>query len=149
MQDGLVLRDVHRPPAPAFWPPAPGWWMLALGLAIVVAIVVLLRRRRARRLDRARALFDGEVDGVETAAARLAKASELLRRAARRVRHDADRLDGDDWLDFLDTKRLRFSEGAGRLLLDGPFRPNVDARAAEHALHLARERFVELMVRRA
>src|SRR5690606_27121013 len=24
------LRDIHLPPAPAWWPPAPGWWLLAI-----------------------------------------------------------------------------------------------------------------------
>ncbi|WP_152413228.1 DUF4381 family protein, partial [Xanthomonas graminis] len=32
----LPLRDVHLPPAPAWWPPAPGW--LLLGAAVLLAL---------------------------------------------------------------------------------------------------------------
>ena len=146
---GLVLRDVHRPAAPALWPPAPGWWLVLAALLVVVAVIVFVQRRHAQRRATALALFDNALDGVELPAQRLARCSELLRRAARRIRPDADRLDGDDWLAFLETRRLHFREGSGRLLLDGPFRRDVDPRAAMHVEHLARERFVELMARRA
>jgi cbb3-type cytochrome oxidase subunit 3 len=148
MQDGLVLRDLHRPPAPPFWPPAPGWWLVALVLLAVLAIVFMIRRRRARARAASLALFDNALDAAPTPAARLAAASELLRRAARRARPDADRLDGVGWLDFLDTPRTRFFDGRGRLLLDGPFRPGIDAGDANAALGLARRRFIELMERR-
>jgi len=148
MQDGLVLRDVHRPPSPSWWPPAPGWWLLAIALLAIVAVTLYVRRRRSRRHATTLALFDDALAGAQAPAARLAMASEMLRRAARRRRVDADRLDGDAWLAFLDTPRLRFSDGPGRLLLDGPFRPTLDTREAEAALQLARARFIELMERR-
>jgi hypothetical protein len=148
MQDGLVLRDVHRPPAPSIWPPAPGWWIV---IAVVLAAVLAglwVRTRRARRRNVAIAMFDAETAAAETPTARLARASELLRRAARTARADADRIDGDAWLAFLDTPRTRFVEGPGRLLLDGAFRPAIDAREADDALGLARARFVDLLERR-
>ncbi|WP_133479635.1 DUF4381 family protein [Cognatilysobacter segetis] len=148
MQDGLVLRDVHRPPAPSLWPPAPGWWLLAAALVAIAAIAWYFRSRRGRRRRQAIALFDAGLAGAANAPARLAAASELLRRAARRRRADADRLDGEAWLDFLDTPRQRFVEGPGRLLLEGPFRPDVPEDEADAALHLARARFVDLMERR-
>lgn len=148
MQDGLVLRDVHRPPTPPLWPPAPGWWVLVLVIVVVALAIWMWRRRRGRRRARAIALFDDALAGTDTPSLRLGRASELLRRAARGARADADRLEGDAWLAFLDTPRTRFTEGAGRLLLDGAFRPDVDARAADDTVRLARERFVELMERR-
>ena len=148
MQDGLVLRDVHRPPAPSLWPPAPGWWLLGIALVVIAGGWWLLRGRRMRRRNAALAMFDAAVGTDAAPATRLASASELLRRAARSVRADADRLEGDAWLAFLDTPRTRFNDGPGRLLLDGAYRPDVDASDAEAALRLARTRFVELMGRR-
>ncbi|MGY4516992.1 DUF4381 family protein [Lysobacter sp. HA18] len=149
MADGLLLRDVHRPPAPPLWPPAPGWWLLLLAVIAIVAIVMFVRGHLARRRALITALFDDDIATADTTTARLARSSELLRRAARRVRGDADRLDGDDWLRFLETRDLHFVDGPGRLLLDGAFRPKVDERAADEAVRLARERFVQLMGRRA
>jgi hypothetical protein len=148
MQDGLVLRDLHRPPAPPLWPPAPGWWLVALVALAMLVILFAVHRRRARRRTGACALFDSALVPAGAPAARLAAASELLRRAARQTRSDADRLDGDAWLAFLDTPRTRFVDGPGRLLLDGPFRVDIDADEAAAAVGLARRRFVELMERR-
>lgn len=141
----LVLRDVHLPPAPPWWPPAPGWWLLAAVVVLLALAIVLVRRHRARRRTALLALFDAGLAPAGPPAERVAAASELLRRAARRRRGDADRLTGDDWLRFLDTPRTRFSEGAGRRLLDGPFRPDLDAVEADRVVDLARRRFVELM----
>lgn len=140
----LLLRDVHVPPAPPWWPPAPGWWVLG-GLVVLVAGAWLLRGRRgARRRARARAWFDAQLAGIGEPTQRLALASELLRRAARGMRADADRLDGEAWLAFLDTGDGAFLRGDGRLLLDGPFRPSIEPSRAEAALALARERFASL-----
>ena len=82
-------------------------------------------------------------------AARIAAISGLLRRAARRVDKRADRLQGEAWLRFLDGgKGNDFSAGAGRLLLEGGYRREVDARAWEAARDLAHKRFLELMAAR-
>jgi hypothetical protein len=80
----------------------------------------------------------------------------LLRRAARRVDASADRLQGDAWLDFLDrpaasAKRKRairdksFAQGAGRLLLDGGYRREVEPEQVEALRVLARHRFLQWM----
>ena len=43
------LRDIHAPPAVAWWPPAPGWWVwVGVALLIVVLLVVFYRRRHRR-----------------------------------------------------------------------------------------------------
>lgn len=44
----LPLRDIHLPPAPAWWPPAPGWWILA-ALAVGLPLLVLAWRHLQRR----------------------------------------------------------------------------------------------------
>lgn len=147
---GLRLHDVHTPAAPAWWPPAPGWWLLfALALLTVVALL-WWRRRRARRRAEALAFFDATLAAAGDAPARIAAMSELLRRAARQRDPDADRLQGEDWLRFLDAdgKVPVFAAGAGRTLLEGGFRREVGATEYDALRRVVRERFVELMLRR-
>lgn len=145
----LVLRDIHTPPAPGWWPPAPGWWLL---LAVVLAIAVFVWWYRARRKRRREALlrvFDETVAAAREAPAQIAAMSELLRRASRRRDPKADRLEGEAWLQFLDagTRGRAFSDGPGRLLLDGGFRPQVPAAELEALRGVARQRFLRLMER--
>lgn len=144
----LVLRDVHLLPAPAWWPPAPNWWWLAAAIAGLAIAWRIPRARRARRLRAAGRYFDNAMAAAASPAQALARASELLRRAARAVRPEADRLHGDAWLAFLDDGAGGFVDGAGRLLLDGPYRAEVPREEAEAALALARARFIALRVPR-
>lgn len=140
----LVLRDIHQPPAPAWWPPAPGWWLLAgLLVALMVAVAFFFARQRQRRRA-ITALFDATVDAAPTATAQVAAMSELLRRAARRREPSADRLHGDAWLAFLDAgdPQRAFAQGAGRLLLDGGYRREADPRDVAALRELARSRFL-------
>ncbi len=147
--DVLLLRDVHLPPAPSWWPPAPGWWLALVAVLLAVAVLLWWRRRTHRRRMVMGRLFDDSLDGAETASARIAAMSELLRRAARRREPGADRLSGDDWLRFLDRgQRIPvFSAGAGRTLLEGGFRRDVGAQEFEALRGIVRMRFVELMTR--
>ncbi|MBO9828675.1 DUF4381 domain-containing protein [Xanthomonas sp. A2111] len=145
----LPLRDVHLPPAPAWWPPAPGWWMLAavLLLAIGAALFVWLRRRQ--RVQRWQRQFDAATRTGEPPA-QVAAVSELLRRAAQRRDPAAAALQGEEWLRFLDggDKRQPFSAGPGRVLLDGGYRPSLDPGQVQALLPLARRRFLALMAAR-
>ena len=97
----LVLRDVHVPASPSWWPLAPGWWLVLGGLFLLAAGTVAWRvavRRRRRTWQR---WFDAAGDAL-TPAGQVAAMSERLRRAARRLDPSADRLEGDAWLRFLD-----------------------------------------------
>ncbi len=144
----LVLRDVHVSPAPSLWPPAPGWWLLAAVVLLLLAGLVAFGQWRKRRRRAWLGLFD-EACAQASPAARIAAVSGLLRRAARRIDKQADRLQGDAWLHFLDgEKRKDFSAGPGRLLLEGGYRKEVDAGDWEAVHDLARKRFLELMARR-
>lgn len=145
----LPLRDVHLPAAPGWWPLAPGWWLL-IGAVVLVAVAVLaVYFIRRRRLQRWMALFDRQLQAAPQGPAKLAAASELLRRAARRLDPQAVQLQGDAWLRFLDgAKGNDFSGGDGRLLLDGGFRPQLEAAQVERACQLARSRFLQLMAGR-
>jgi hypothetical protein len=149
---GPELRDIHLPPEPSWWPPAPGWWLLALiALAlIVVAARWLLRRRRERQW---RQRIHAELDRIATTQAaqpdpiRLAAdVSQLLRRASLLIEPQAAALRDEAWLKFLDERladgNAAFQKGAGRLLVDAPYRraadPAVQALDAHALLDLAR-----------
>ena len=144
----LVLRDVHVPVAPSLWPPAPGWWLVAAAVVLLVAIVCWMRWHRQRIVQARQRLFDDACRDLP-AAAQVAAMSELLRRAARQVDKQADKLQGDDWLRFLDGKNGRgFSNGPGRMLLEGGYRRDVEASQLAAVKQLARARFLELMAKK-
>jgi cbb3-type cytochrome oxidase subunit 3 len=150
MQDPLlVLRDIHQPPAPPWWPPAPGWWLLFALVLVAVATWSYWHRRRQRARRAIVAMFEGALAQAANPPAQIAAMSELLRRAARRRDAHADTLQGEAWLAFLDTgdARRRFSQGAGRLLLDGGFRRDADPQQVAVLRELARERFVGWMTK--
>lgn len=146
----IALRDIHEPPAPGWWPPAPGWWVLAMLLLLVPLFWWAHHQRRARHWRAMVALFDTTVADAASPTARIAAMSELLRRAARTRDPAADRLQGDDWLAFLDQglEGTGFSSGAGRALLDAAYRPDIGDIDID-ALHaLSRARFVSWMAPR-
>jgi hypothetical protein len=145
--DGLVLRDIHAASAPSWWPPAPGWWLL---LAVVVAAAAIVLALRLRRRHRARAiarLFDDALAQADSPTAQIAAISELLRRAARLRDPDADTLQGDDWLRFLDAglKQPVFTTGMGAVLVEGAFRRDVSEADVASLRTLARMRFLQWM----
>lgn len=144
----LVLRDVHVPVAPTWWPPAPGWWLLLASVACVAAVILAIAMQRRRRQKSWEQLFDATA-ALPPSGERIAAISGLLRRAARRVDPAADKLQGEAWLRFLDGgKRDEFSAGAGRLLLDGGFRRDIGEADLERLAPLARMRFLELMAKK-
>lgn len=143
----LVLRDIHQPPPPSWWPPAPGWWMVFAALLLAFAAWTWWKHRRKLRRIAITRLFDDAVSAAETPAAKIAAMSEQLRRASRRIDPDADRLEGDDWLRFLDRglPQPMFAAGAGALLRDGGFRRDVSESEIEGLREIARERFLAWM----
>ncbi|QDH69177.1 DUF4381 domain-containing protein [Marilutibacter alkalisoli] len=143
----LILRDIHQPSAPSWWPPAPGWWLLALGILALLAGFGWWLRRRRRHRERIAALFDGMVDAAPTPAAQVAAMSELLRRAARSRDANADRLKDAAWRAFLDQGQSlpRFDGELGNLLLDGGYRREVDPEQVAQLRPLVRARFLEWM----
>lgn len=145
--DSLPLRDIHQPLAPPWWPPAPGWWLVVGIVLAMIALTWWLAVRRRRHQRAIAALFDAALLRAESPAAQIAVMSELLRRAARRHDLEADRYTGDAWLQFLDTglKHPAFAQGAGRLLLEGAFRPDVDADAVAALRPFARQRYLSWM----
>jgi hypothetical protein len=150
MQDAtLVLRDIHQPAAPAWWPPAPGWWVVGAVVLIAALGFALWRRRRRERQRRIARTFDSAIESADSAPAQIAAMSELLRRAARRRDPHADKLQGSAWLEYLDAgdKRRPFTGGAGKLLLEGGFRRDADPEEVATLHALTRERFIEWMAK--
>lgn len=104
-QDGLVLRDIHVPPAPPWWPPAPGWWLL-FGLVCLITLAAWLLHRHARKKRIIRQRILAEIERLAACyphddAAYAASLHQLLRRAARRYAADAHLIQGDPWRQVL------------------------------------------------
>ena len=143
----LVLRDIHRVPAPSLWPPAPGWW-------VVLAVIVMLGfatwwwlRRRRLQWQAITRIFDDAMRDAGDPQARVAAISSLLRRAARRHREDADVLDGEAWLHALDegAKVPLFESSVGRLMLEDMWRPDIEPHDVDALEAAARVRFLQWM----
>lgn len=142
----LPLRDVQLPPSPAWWPPAPGWWMVLGAVLLVAALLWAWQARRRRRRQGWIRVFDEAIAQSATPVEEVAAIAALLRRAARVRQPGAELLQGPAWLEFLDEPGSRaFSDGDGRLLLDGGYRPQVDAEAVQRLRVLARARFLGLV----
>ncbi len=128
----IPLRGLHLPEAVGWWPLAPGWWLLVLLLVLAGGFLVrtLLRRRAhaaarrkaLRQLEESRSAYAYHGNPVTLGA----EVSELLRRTmlAYAPRAEVAGLTGDAWLAWLDRDldEPRFREGAGRILLELPYR---------------------------
>jgi len=134
----LPLRDIHLPAPVPWWPPAPGWWLLALALLLASLLVWLWLRHRRRRQWARVAL--AELDALAAAyrvdgnAHRLCRdVSLLLRRISLLDRTTPEHVawTGEDWLLWLDRSLggSRFHSGPGRVLLNGPYDPNIQVDA--------------------
>jgi len=145
--DGLVLRDIHAASAPPWWPLAPGWWLLLAVVVAAASIVLALRLRRRRRARAIARLFDEALARADSPTAQIAAMSELLRRAARRRDPNADTLQGEDWLHFLDAglKQPVFATETGAVLVEGAFRRDVSDADVADLRTIARMRFLQWM----
>lgn len=131
----LPLRDIHLPDQISWWPPAPGWWLLLLSLGAVIALLLLKRSRHNPSVS-IRAASLQELETIARKYQRHANEQRLMRETSallRRIclslypREQVASLTGEAWLAFLDRTLPgeQFSHGAGRILVDGPYRPEV------------------------
>ena len=132
MDSELPLRDIHLPEPIGWWPPAPGWWVLLFGIPALSILLLWLYRFLRRKTVKKLGLLELE-SIVKSDAGRLEKVQQLailLRRMALSVypREDVASLVGSEWLALLDSAigGKQFSEGAGRLLLEAPYRKEAE-----------------------
>ena len=125
----LDLKDIHEPEAIGWWPPAIGWWILAVAVPLLIVFLVWLYKRLTRKTalkTASKILAEIKQDTSGGNLQKLRDLSVLVRRVAISVspRAKAAGLTGRQWLEFLDRslKGLPFSEGAGQLLADAPYR---------------------------
>ena len=141
----LPLRDIVLPVEPSWWPPAPGWWLLMLLLLAALWVggwqlhrVWSAHRRRQAILRQ----LEGELAEADSAEQALQRAAGFLRRWTLAQQANAATQRGEAWLEFLDAADpvRPFSRGPGRLLLDGPYRRQVDPAEVQALLGLIRQR---------
>jgi hypothetical protein len=146
----LVLRDIHAPLQPPWWPPAPGWWLLAGAVVLLALAVAVIRWRRQRLRQRVEQAFDQAIGAARTPVEAVAVMSELLRRAARRRHARAAVLPASEWLALLDEGAGEpvFQGPLGELLVDGGYRTEIDTSALDELRDAARARFVLWMCAR-
>jgi hypothetical protein len=125
----LDLKDIHEPEAIGWWPPAIGWWLLAIAVPLLIFLLVWLYKRLTRKTaikTAGKLLAQIKQDASRDNHQKLSELSVLIRRVAISVspREKTAGLTGRQWLAFLDRSvtGMPFSEGVGRLLVDGPYR---------------------------
>ncbi|MES2623906.1 MAG: DUF4381 domain-containing protein [Pseudomonadota bacterium] len=135
------LADIHLPGEVSFWPPAPGWWMLAGVLLLTIALIgryYYLQGQTRRRMNSAMFELDQayrtwqeksqtEADRNQAGLDLLYSFNAILKRVALVYypQTDVAKLTGTTWLRFLDgaDNNTDFSEGVGKVLSDGTYRP--------------------------
>lgn len=143
----LPLKAMHTGVAPAWWPPAPGWWLVTAVVIVLVAGVAYWALRRHRYRVALERWFDAELAGATSTQDQAAVISALLRRAARRIDPQADRLQSIEWLRFLDVGMQPpvFEQRLGVLLTEGVYQREMDAASLDALRMAARRRFLSWM----
>ncbi len=138
-QDPLAqLKDIQLPEPVSCWPPAPGWWILAIIFMGLIAFSIWkflqykhqqqYRKTAAHLLAQAKTLFSKNND----VKAYLQTLAEILRRTALTAysEQSIESLQGDAWLQFLDTKiqkklagkeNLSFTKGPAKKITSLPY----------------------------
>lgn len=110
--------------------PAVGWWLLAALFVLVLLVSFFKYRSHQRTLWKRQSQHElqsiRERLGKDTSVETLSKCSALARKVVLAVDHreQVAALHGDAWLEKLDDicARPAFSQGVGRLLLDGQYK---------------------------
>jgi hypothetical protein len=92
------LHDVALPPDVPWWPPAPGWYVV-IGLLLIGAAMLFLRKRASHRANAYRRAALRQLELARDVAA----IAELLRRTALAIapRHEIVEKTGAAWVDWL------------------------------------------------
>lgn len=134
-----LLRDIHLPQAPAWWPPRPGWWLVAL--VLLAAALWWLRRLPAWKREALARLKSAEAAyALHGDAARLlADISVLLRVCALRLRSRAEvaGLTGQAWIECLRELGRGACPAPAQALIEGAYRKRVELDATVFARSVA------------
>lgn len=127
----LQLNDIHLPSDPNAWPFAIGWWIL-MAIAILLLVTLFIKVRSHLKIKKHKEMLRREYQALEkklilsSDKSLIVETNVLLRRLALAYYPDISTasLTGGDWLYFLDStgKTQSFSRGAGRVLIDAPYR---------------------------
>ena len=119
-----VLRDIHAPGTPEFWPPAPGWVAICVLMAAALAAARRWRAGRFRRealanLRTLRIRHQAGAPDMEIAM----ELSTLVRRVALscRPREEVAGLTGERWIAWLESSLPGIGAAARTALLDAPY----------------------------
>ena len=125
------LKDIHLPETPSAWPLAIGWWML-IALLILMLVGLCYFIRRHLRIRKQKKMLFTEFSMLEEKLQQsptktvISETNILLRRMALLFYPNTKvaSLTSSDWLEFLDKsgETQEFSQGAGRILIDAPYR---------------------------
>jgi Domain of unknown function (DUF4381) len=137
------LRDIHLPAAVSWWPPAIGWWLLTVSLiaSLFLFLLYLKKTKMMRQALRLLKRIENEFGQSKDASKCVRELSILLRRMAINKERTCAGLTGPAWLQHLDQgmKEPEFSQGAGKLLLDGPYQPHVEGKEVPQLITLCRK----------
>lgn len=124
----MDLKDIQLPESISWFPLAIGWWVLLT--LVITAIIVgyfLIKKVRIRRLNKTALKMLQRINSDDCSdLTKLQLISQLLRRLviSKDKRQLVASLTGEKWLEYLD-KNLPdkpFTQGVGRILLDGQYR---------------------------
>jgi len=133
MNPELSLRDIHLPDPVSWWPPAIGWWLLLALLILLSLLIWGIRKLMARRQLRKMAL--AELTGIEShfglhqnSQQLVSEVSVLLRRIciSRFPRNNIAGLNGEAWIQFLNSQANSFDAETSHALINGPFQRQCD-----------------------
>ncbi len=125
MPDNLPeLRDIHLPEGVSAFPLAYGWWVILLTVIVVFVLWKFYKiiRQKSKKLYALRLLASINEPNVITSAAAM---SELLRRICVYKYPQAVVLQGQEWINFLNShsKKTQVSGKIAELLLNAPYMP--------------------------
>lgn len=143
--DDLPLRDIHLTPSIFWWPLAMGWWLSFILIVVCIFLSFFIFRKWKKSSLKKEAvlalnLIEQQFQQNKDIAWCVREISSFLRRCTISKQALAASLTGPAWLHFLDeqTSSKDFSEGAGRILLNGPYQRYVDAREVSSLFQLCR-----------
>lgn len=141
----LPLRDIHLPDPISWWPLAIGWWIVLALVIILGLITFFVVKRKLQPTLKKEAV--AKLASIEEAFIQhknpsicLTELSALMRSVIISQDHSKNvaGLTGKAWLEFLDKslEQPEFSQGVGKLLLDGPYRPVNDSNEVSQLIQL-------------